>query len=261
MSTMLYVPSVGQQRTVSDLINKAFRIAHVMGQGESLSSVRAGEAFYLLNDIIEQANIQKLFAPYSVDLTIPLTGNKTSYTVGPSTASPVPDVIASRPLEVLSGYTRRGNMDFPVFVTHAKEDYDRIVLKTLSLAGWAYGIFYQTSYPAGTIYVYPVPADGQTELHLNVLAQIAPFTDLRDPIDLPPAYYSWLQYKLAYRICPEYGMPWTPQNQDILDEVTEAVKSQNAKPFPVANLGMGSLGQSGGTGYGYSAYSDSIRGF
>ncbi len=243
---------------VKDLIAKAYLIAHVLGKGESLSLVKALDGFESLNDLIEQATICKTFSPYQTEIAVPMQTGQLVYTVGPSTVSPPPDVTAIRPVEVLSGYSRRIGQDLPVFITHAKQDYDYIQNKNLHSLGWNGLVYYQATYPAGTLYVYPMPGDTLTTLHLTVLANIAPFLSLEDEVSLPPGYYQYLKYDLAKRVCADHGQTFGPENADILDGCKAALEGNNLKPFPVAGTGIAGLSS---WTTGYNIISDNMRPF
>ncbi|NJN35963.1 MAG: hypothetical protein HC794_01580 [Nitrospiraceae bacterium] len=97
--------------TVRDLIEKSFRTIKVLGAGEHLNDDESTDALDALNGIIEQANLDKLMGTYQTTLTIPLVGGQSSYTIGP--ASSTPHVTAVRPIEILSGYSRRASNGCP----------------------------------------------------------------------------------------------------------------------------------------------------
>lgn len=257
MSVGVTSPNVQGPRTVRDFITRAYIVAHVLGDGESLSMARAAKGFEQLNDIIEQATIEKTFALYQTEVVIPLESGVISYTIGPQTASPPATVVAARPVEVLSGFTRRQGQDLPVFVTHAKEDYDRVVSKRLTSAGWLWAAYYQATYPSGTVYVYPVPMDTTTELHLTVLSTLDPFVSLDEEVRLPPGYSQYLKYALAQRVCADFGMQFGELNTNILTRCELALTSNNIKPFPVSTTEVGRLAAMGS---GYHMQSDSFRG-
>lgn len=257
MSAGITSPNVQGVRKVRDLIERAYVIAHVLGEGESLSLTKAARGFEQLNDIIEQATLEKTFALYQAEVVIPLEAGVTSYTIGPQTASPPATVVAPRPVEVLSGFARRLGQDQPVFVSHAKEDYDRIWNKSLTGAGWLSAIYYQATYPSGTVYVYPVPMDTTTELHLTVLANVEAFVSLDQDVDLPPGYFQYVKYALAQRVCADFGMQFGDVNTNILTRCELALTSNNIKPFPVSTTEVGRLASMGS---GYHMQSDSFRG-
>ena len=256
MSIGLQTPSVLTPKTVRDLLMKAFRTARILGVGERLEHGEAVDAFDLLNGLIEQANLDKLFALYQTDVTVPIQANVTTYTIGPSTVSPPPTITATRPVEILAAMARRNGVDFPVFVTHQRAEYDAIRVKGVTIAGWPQVIYYEASYPAGTLYTYPVISDGNTTLYLTVSSPVALFEGLDEEVDLPPLYATWLQYALAKRLCPEYGMGWTPESDDILTDVAATLKGNNIKPFPMARTGLSSLTSTPST---YDVFSDSVR--
>lgn len=244
MTIGLSVSNVGQPRSVRDLLLRSYRIAKILGQGEPLSTPQASEAFYILNELIEQANVDKLFTLYETELSVPLTNGKATYTIGPTSASPMPDVIATRPVEILNGLTARQSVEYPIWVTHAKTDYDRIILKGLQVSGWPSVVYYQAAYPAGSITVYPVPSDDLSSIRLTVAAQVTPYTALEEEVNLPPMYFSWLQYKVAERLSPEYGQTWSDDNKKILGEVEDVLRTNNIKPMPEMGTGLTELSSS-----------------
>ena len=240
--------------TVRDLLAKAFRTIHVLGAGEAMADDEASDALDILNGIIEQANIDKLLSTYQTDLVIPLVGNKTSYTIGP--ASSTPDVTATRPVEILSAFARRGTIDLPIFVG-TKQDYNLISKKDITIAAWEMMLYYEAQFPKGLLYLFPVPLDTLTTVYLTVNNAVAPFATLDDVVSFPPGYRMWLQYKAASRLAPEYGMPMGVDNISNLLDAESALKRNNIKPMPVAGTGLTSLSkQPSGA---YNIYSDSTR--
>lgn len=229
-------------RTVRNLIEMAYRIAKVIGRGEALDDVTANEGGYLLNDIIEQATIEKIFSSYQTEITFPLVAGQASYTIGPGLAQ----VVAARPTEILSGYVRRQNIDYPVSLSHSKSDYDGIAIKTLQAGGWSTFVYYQASHPLGTLFLYPVPSDNDSTLTLTVSSETAAYSSLEDEVLLPPTYFAWLQYKLASRIAPDYGQPWSEDNTAILENIEGALVRNNLKPAQRVSVGLSELGHSGG---------------
>lgn len=244
MAVGLSVWTFGGTRTVKMLIEGAFRTAHILGRDEPVGADEANEAGLKLNDIIEQATIKKPFSTFNAEIVVPLVAGQFRYLIGPALA----DVISPRPVEILSGFTRRESIDVPLSITHAKEDYDRISYKSLSVAGWHASVYYQATYPSGTLYVSPVPKDNLATIYLTVSADLAPYQALEDPVVLPPVYYSWMQYKLAERLAPDYGQVWSDDNKAILLDLEESLMSNNIKPMPMSITGIGALGQAGQSG-------------
>jgi len=243
-----------QTKTVRDLLTKAFRTIHVLGAGESMNDDEATDALDILNGVVEQANIDKLMGSYQTDLVVPLVSNKLSYTIGPEGSTP--DVIATRPVEILSGFSRRSTIDLPVFVG-SKQDYNQITKKDVGVAGWEMLVYYEARWPSGVLYVYPTPLDALTTIYLTVMNDVAAFTSLDDLVSMPPGYRVWLQYKTAMQLAPEYGMTFTVDMISNLLDAESSLKRNNIKPMPVAKTGLSALSQmSSGA---YNVYTDTTK--
>lgn len=234
MSVGLISPNWQAVKTVKDLIRRSYQLAHVLGKGETLGHDQAIDGLEHLNDLIEQASIEKIFSLYETEIQVPLVAGQISYRIGPASASPPPDVEAVRPTEIMNAFSRRNGLDLKLFVTHAKTDYDSIINKSLTSSGWSYAVYYQATHPAGTIYVYPSPPDTDTTLFLTVLSAVAPFSYLEEEILLPPGYSQYLKYALAKRICGDIGLPFGDDNEETLNRCETALTSNNIKPMPIA---------------------------
>lgn len=256
MSVGILSPNLQGPYKVKDIVSEAYLIAHVLGAGESLSLVKASPAFRALNDIIERATLKKTFSHYQTEVVIPLVGGQASYTIGPATASPPPSVTAARPVELLSGFVRRDGLDLPVFITHAKSDYDGVPYKGLTTQGWHAMAYYQATYPSGTVYLSPTPGDAASSLYLTVMANVSAFVHLEEEISLPPGYTQYLKYTLAKQLSAGHAMPFGEENETILAEMREALESNNIKPYPIASSGVACLASSGS---GYDVRSDMVR--
>lgn len=241
--------------TVRDLIARSFRFVHITGDGEDPTATEAQTGLEIMNELVELTAIDKLLAFFQTEIIFPFVPNKFTYTIGPT--STTPDVIATRPVEILSGFTRRDNIDLPLFVG-AKQDYDFIQSKNITIAGWGQMVYYQAAYPKATLFFYQVPLDSLTEVHLTVSAQLDPFLDLNDAVTLPPGYNQWLRYTLGKHLAPEFGMTFNQEMMALQIGAEAALKSNNAKPFPVSKSGLIGLGQFGPGGY--NIYADTQRG-
>src|SRR3989304_5091275 len=241
--------------TARDLIVRSFRFVHITGDGEEPTASEINDGLLVLNELIEQPAIDKLLAFFQAEIVIPMVPNQQSYTIGPS--STVPDVIVSaRPVEIISGFSRRQNVDLPIYVA-AKQDYDQISVKNISVAGWESVVYYQASFPKGTLFFYMVPLDNLTTVHLTVAEQLAPFTSLNDEIILPPGYSQWLRYTLGRNLAPEFGMTFTEDMKDLQENAEVLLKRNNTKPMPISGSDTALLSTRGPGGY--NVYSDTNR--
>lgn len=238
--------------TVRDLLTKAFRFVKILGADEPMAADEAGDALITLNEVIEQANIDKLLAYYLTSITFPTVAEQLAYTVGP--ASTTPDVVAPRPVEIIDGFSRRDGSDYPLFIA-SKEDYNYIQRKDIGIAGWEQSVYYEATWPKGTFYLYPKPTDALTTVNLSVMADIPAFAALSDAVSLPPGYGFWLRAKTGERLAAEYGHPFTMAMSKLLLEAEVSIKKNNLKPMPVARTGLSGLTGSGR----YDINSDRVR--
>lgn len=240
--------------TARDLIVRAFRFVHITGAGEEPSSDEINDGLEVLNEIIEQTAIDKLLAFFQTEIVFPTVPGKLSYTIGPS--STTPDIVAIRPVEILSGFTRRGNVDLPLYVG-AKQDYDSIQVKNIAISGWQQVVYYEAAYPQGTLFFYQVPADNGNEIHLTVSSQLNQFLTFNDEVIVPPGYSQWLRYTLAKSLAPEFGMTFTQDMQLLQANAEMLIKANNSKPLPV--IASGTVGLTSRGPGGYNVFSDTTR--
>lgn len=253
----LQSPPLSQPKRVVDVIMRAFRIAKITGAGETPRYSELSDALDTMNGIIDEVNLSKTLAPYEALIAIPLQAQKPYYSVGPSSASPPPDIISARPVELLSAICRRGGVDFPVAVTNQLQDYNRIRLKGQEIIGWTSLLYYQASYPSGLILVYPIPGDTDSTLFITASAQIGIYDWLNTEVELPPLYRTWLEYKLAERVCPEYGLDWSEASAKVLNDIDGTLRANNVKPYPVSTVGLDGLSDASGYN-GYYINTDSV---
>jgi len=95
-------------------------------------------------------------------------------------------------------------VDFPVMILESREDYNKIAIKALgTLPSF---VFYDSGWPTGTLYFWPVAPTSMYELHVTVKDQLQAFPNMTDDINLPPEYAEALMFNLAARMRPLYGM-------------------------------------------------------
>ena len=88
--------------------------------------------------------------------------------------------------------------DYPLTVFHAREDYNRAVMK--GLISVPYCVFYDSDWPVGKLHLYPSPSAGLYEIHLTLKAELTQFANLTTDINLPPEYLDALMWNLSVRL-------------------------------------------------------------
>jgi hypothetical protein len=181
-----------------------------------------------------------------------LTVGKASYTVGTDVSN---DVVAAKPIKVLSGYTSDiSASDNPMQIVTV-QDYNNFYDKqTPGLP--AYVAFNpgasQQAINSGTILVYPNP-DAAYVLHLETDGYLTEFVNLTDTITFEPAYYEMFIYNLAVRLFRRYntaGAMLPPDVVMIANNSLTNIKAMNAVQI-TANLDC-----PGTTTGGWDVYSD-----
>jgi hypothetical protein len=146
------------------------------------------------------------------------------------------DFKMQRPLRITNAFTRiytqGSGLDYPIEIVDQKRYVD-IGFKAIQ-APWPIVLWYNPTFPLGTIFVYQNPS-GSAELHLYSDLILTNIADLTQEISLPQGYARMIKRMLARELAPEYGAIWTSQQEKLAKEAYDYVRSLNAVPVPVAN--------------------------
>lgn len=154
-----------------------------------------------------------------------------TYKVSVPTAVSSTTITASyeRPLRINSAFVRIQQLDYQVAVL-AREQYERIGFKLLNGA-WPRAIYYQPAELLGTLFVWPLPSNG--EMHLFADTILSRFNTISDTVNLPQGYNLALRWNLAELLMPEYGKSDPGQAQMIMKNAAMskgAIKRTNMTP-------------------------------
>lgn len=209
-----------------ELISLALKITGVLGVGQTPQNEDVNDAFTILNSMVSVWNRRRWLIYNLVDISCVSTGAQ-SYTVGPGQSFDVP-----RPDQIQSAYVRQifstdGNpVDFELAVVNSHEEYGDIALK--SLVSFPRFVFYDSAYPIGNLYVYPIPSD-LYEVHIILKNTITKFNDLITDINLPPEYQEALIWNLAARLRPMYQLPIDPTVHAIAMQALQVIRGANSQ--------------------------------
>lgn len=179
--------------TVNDLIRSALRLLGAYDINGSPTSNQIRDALHALNLLLYSLATDRngIYSITSESFT--LTAGDDDYTTT--------ELSTTRPIRVLKAWTRDGDFDEPVEIVSA-QDYAGITDK--ATAGRPQYLYYNPSYPAASITLWPVP-DAAYELHWQAWKPLAQYTSAEDTLNLPPEYERALRYALASDLAPEYG--------------------------------------------------------
>lgn len=236
--------------TVGDLITLALQDSGIFGDGQTPKSVDSNNALKRLNWLVSQWNRKRWLVYDLTSLGIASTGAE-SYSVGPGG-----DFDTPRPDRLEDGNFLRqlntGNsqqVDYPLQLLPSKEDYTRIRLK--SMGTWPSVVFYDSGWPMGTVYFWPVPQVTTYELFILVKNQITQFTSLAQTINLPPEYEVALSYNLQARLRLAYRMPADPEINALAKEALNVIRLANTQ-VPTLKMPRAVIGNQ----LMYNVYSD-----
>lgn len=224
---------------VSDIVDLALRATGVLGDGQTPSSSTTNRAFKVLNAMIGQWGVKRWLVYHLVDTVKSCTGAKT-YSVGPGGDFN----LSIRPNEIEAIYVsmffgQANQIDRPLDIITAREDYNRIALKTL--ASFPYVAYYDNGLPLGSLYVWPLPSSLYT-LTITSKMPLSAFTSLAQDINLPAEYQEALIYNLAARLRVFYQLD--------ADPVTIALAKASLGTIRMANAQVQRLQMPGGMAKG-----------
>lgn len=215
--------------TPLDIITQAMKKAGVLGVGQTSLPEDTNDAFSDLNDMLGQWQRKRWLIVHLVDYSVTSSGAQ-SYTVGPGSVS---FNISPRPDRIESAFFRQiissnpNQVDYPLTRIDAREDYNLIGLKQLSSFPQYY--FYDSGYPIGTLYVWPVPQASLYSIHITVKATLSQFTDLAQTISLPLEYMAALKFNLAVRLRQSYQLPPDPSLNGLATDALNVIRNANVQ--------------------------------
>lgn len=235
--------------TAADIIALALKDGGIVGVGQTALAEDTNDAFTRLNWMLSQWQRKRWLVYHLIDVFTNSTG-ALSYSVGPAGAfnTPRPDRIESAFARQLipSGQQR---VDYPLQILQSREDYNLISLK--SMGTWPSVVFYDSAYPLGFLYIWPLPAASQFELHISLKQPLTQFGNLADEINLPPEYIPALSHNLAARLRPAYQMPPDPSITALALDSLNVLRGSNAQ-IPSLRMPNALVGR----GRSYNVYSD-----
>jgi hypothetical protein len=185
---------------------------------------------------------------YQLVETVCTCDGSTSYTVGAGG-----DFNIARPANIAAAFIRQTTstpleVDFYLDEIMSREEYSQIAIKGLHAAPSTH-FFYDSGYPTGTLYPWPIPNAGY-DLHILTPAVITAPTSINEAMVLPPEYFAALKDELAVQTRRGYGQP---QNPDLVLAAKASLATIRKANFQVGRL---SMPKAIGPGVAYNPYSD-----
>jgi hypothetical protein len=200
--------------TVRSIITASFKKGGILTKNETPSSDEMNDAHDELTRMLAGWSNDSLLVVAKVRETFSLTSSA-SYTIGPSG-----DFNTARPNQIISASLRDGTVDYPISII-TDEWYEKIRVKTTH--GVPRNLNYKTTFPLGTITLYPVPI---TSYSLVLLSEKSIGSlGLDDEISLPPGWEDAIVWNLSPRLSIEYAQPIDPAVAKMAMDSKGAIKT------------------------------------
>ena len=227
--------------TIGDVINLALRDSGVIGVGQVPAPEDSNDALTRANMMLAQWNRKRWLLYNLIDASLVSTGAE-SYSVGPGGDfnTPRPDRLEDGNFLRQLNTAPPNQVDYPLQLIQAHEDYNRIRLKEMGT--WPSVIFYDSGWPLGRVFPWPVPSASLYELHLLLKNQITSFPSLTTSINLPPEYEAAFSYNLQVRLRVAYRMPPDPMMIALAKDALNDIRGANVQiprmKMPASVIGM-----------------------
>lgn len=246
------------------IINNAIVDLNIAG---SVDAVRANDLILGLNHynrIVSRLALLPKMGWYMRNQAFTFTTSKQSYTIGLAANAPDFTITCERPplfdaaKLVLTSSTPNTEIAIPIITVQI---YEAVPIPALS-SGQPWMVYYQPTYPNGTLFPMAFPTTTSNKLRLfwkNQLEQCL-FADVSTSIDLPQAYEDMLTSMLMVRLAsiPAYGLTVTPEMRSMANEAYAVVAAQNNSDPRL--IGTDILGRNYGRVSGTGTYFRSLGG-
>ena len=219
--------------TTGDLITFVLRASGINGVGQTPLAEDSNTGLDFLRMIIAQWQRKRWMVWNEQELSKVSTGAN-YYSIGPGQDfdSPRPDEIHAAWCR-LKPFSGPNAVDISLAIIDSHEDWAGIGVKDLKSLPAA--VFYDSSFPIGRVYFWPVPPASDYEMHLVVKATLPTYTTLTDPLGLPDEYMEALMWSLCVKMQMAYGLPARPDHVAAMKVAVDTIKLANTQ---IPQLGM-----------------------
>lgn len=214
--------------TANDLIEHAALKLGAKMTGEALTADEANDSLDILNSMLDAWAIDGFLVYQIVQDSYSWASGNASRTIGSGG-----NLNGARPVRIESGTCFRdsSNVDYPVAIVRDRATYDSLVSKT-DTTTFPEILYYDTAYPLGTIYVYPVPSSTLT-LKLNHWQTLQNFASLTTDLALPKGYQWCIEHNLAVALAPVFSIE--PAGRVVVEALRSKMALMRSNHRPVTS--------------------------
>jgi len=211
--------------TARTMIEYALQEIGAIAAGESVPNADAQAGLVRLNSLLDTWQTERLTIYNLARQAYALVANQASYTIGATGANWTCTV---RPTWIQrAGMLDTENIESPVEIL-TQDQWANLTDKTLTSTD-ATALYYNPTFPLGTVYLYPVPTDATVQAILYLPTPLVAGLTLDSALVLAPAYEEAIRYNLAIRLCPIMGKQVDPTVATLAVESKATVKRANGR--------------------------------
>lgn len=225
--------------TARDVINEAFDMMGILGEGETASANQAASALRSLNIMLDSWGSSSLMTTTEVQESFTLVAGNGDYSIGSGLTFDT-----TKPIRVVSAFLRdTGNIDYPINII-PKNVYDSLAIKA-TLTSRPTDLYYdpgiaQQTTQSGTIKLYPIP-DASTTYTLKLSSEkpFVAFSNLDSLYTFTSGYQMLLIVGLVKVLGPKFGYAINPDLKELFEDakrIVQSVNSENKKMYALSDL-------------------------
>ena len=231
--------------TVNDLLLTVLKASGILGIGQSANPDDITTGLDLLRAMVAQWQKKRWLVYVEQTVSVAASTGAQTYSIGPGCDFDVagrPDRISRAYIRIIPGVPPN-LVDIPVEVLDSREDYAMVSVKALETMPAA--VYYETGYPTGQVYFWPVPPAGQYGLYLVVKLPLPTYVSPADPLAVPDEYIDAMIWSMCVRMQMAYGLQARPDHVAAASVALNTLRQANAQvpqlavPVGLRNRGDG----------------------
>lgn len=236
--------------TVLDLIEKILIEANVISAGEPVDGDDAALTLFHLNNILDDANIDRSKIHRIAIDTYTLTPGLQPHTIGVDPSGTLTATFAAaRPSKIIRAFLVFGSGStasrWPIHVW-TNQEWSVVSQQGLTDNLPYGGVYPDYASPLCGLYFWPIPTSAAT-YEQHSYQQFSEFTGLTDILTFPPGYRSFLFYDGTIRICAAFGTQ--PKATTVAGAAKAALALQTINSVPLQMSCDPQLANSGASNY------------
>lgn len=214
-------------RTTGDLVTFVLRASGINGVGLSPLAEDSNTCLAFLQLLLAQWQ-RKRWLNWSLQEVSAVSTGANFMSIGPGQDfdTPRPDKLHAAFCRLMP-FSGPNAVDLSLSIIEAREDWSKVTIKDLKSIPAA--VFYDSSFPVGRVYFWPVPSAAHYEMHLVVKAGLPTYTTLTQPLGVPDEYIEALVWSLCVRMQMAYSLPARSDHVAAMRQAINVIEMANSQ--------------------------------